>query len=131
MNPVGTSAELAILRFHQQEFEVIWGSQVLRNPCLTHRLFPEEVALLSAQPIPVLLVIIDNRADEVAFELLQRHCPSLCCFVRIMDPKTGVGQTPFKTLSHPTKEPLDRAFCAWAKRGRLLGEMPRPADQPW
>ena len=36
MNPVGVAAELAILRLHQQEFEVIWGSQVLRDTCLTN-----------------------------------------------------------------------------------------------
>src|ERR1700694_4679942 len=104
MNPIGVAADLAILRLHQQEFEVIWGSQVLRDTCLTHRFFPEDISLLPTQPIPVLLVIIDNGADEVAFELFQRHSPSLCCFVRIMNTKTGVGQTPLKTLRHPRSE---------------------------
>ena len=91
MNPIGSATELAILRLHQQEFEVIWGSQVLRDPCLTNSFFPENVSLLPTQPIPVLLVIIDNRTDEVAFEFFQRHTPGLCRFLRIMDPKTGVG----------------------------------------
>src|SRR5438045_1283486 len=54
MNPIGTAAELAILRLHQQELETIWGSQILGNPCLTNRFFPEDAALLAAQPIPVL-----------------------------------------------------------------------------
>src|SRR6266566_7994160 len=100
MNPIGSAAELAILRLHQQEFEVIGGTQVLRDTCLTNRFFPENVSLLPTQPIPVLLVIIDNGADEVAFEFFQRHSPGFCCLLRIMDTKTGVGQTPLKTLSH-------------------------------
>ena len=90
MNSIRVATELAILRLHQQEFEVIWGSQVLRDTCLTNCFFPEDVSLLPTQPIPVLLVIIDNCADEVAFKLFQRHSPGLCRFLRIMDTKTGV-----------------------------------------
>ena len=90
MNPVGVAAEFAILCLHEQEFEIIWGSQILGNPRLTNGFLPENVALLPTQPIPVLLVIIDNRTDEVAFELLQRHSPGLCRGFSIVDPKTGV-----------------------------------------
>src|SRR5258708_20091909 len=103
MNLIGVAAEFAILRLHQQEFEVIWGSQVLRNACLTNGFFPEDVALLPTQPIPVLLVIIDNGADEVAFELFQRHSPGLCRFLPIMDTQTAVASTPLKHLAHPPK----------------------------
>src|SRR3989442_8980230 len=110
MNPIGTAAEFAILRLHQQEFEIIWGSQILRNSCLAHRFFPEDVPLLPTQPIPVLLVIIDNRAEKVAFELFQRHSPGLCRFLRIMDTKTGVWQTSLETLGHPAKERFDRSL---------------------
>lgn len=69
MNPIGAAAEFAILRLHQQEFEIIRGSQILGNSRLAHGFFPQNIPLLPTQPIPVLLVIIDNRADEVAFEL--------------------------------------------------------------
>jgi hypothetical protein len=91
MNPIGAAAEFAILRLHEQEFEIIWGSQILGNSRLAHRFFPEDVPLLPTQPIPVLLVIIDDRADKVAFEFFQRHIPGLCRLLRIVDPKTGVG----------------------------------------
>src|SRR5205807_5201079 len=109
MNPIGTSAELAILRLHQQKLEIIRGSQILGNPRLAHRFFPEDAALLPTQPIPVLLVIIDNRAEKIAFELFQRHSPGLRRFVRIMDTKTGVWQTSLETLRHPAKERFDRS----------------------
>ena len=40
MNPVGVAAELAILRLHQQEFEVIWGSKATEGPLFDERLLP-------------------------------------------------------------------------------------------
>jgi hypothetical protein len=46
MNPIGVATELAILRLHEQELEIIWGSQVLRDTCLTNGFFPEDVSLL-------------------------------------------------------------------------------------
>ena len=85
------SERFPIDRLHQQELEVIRRAQILGNPRLAHRFFPEDVALLPTQSIPVLLVIINNRTDEVAFEFFQRHAPGLCRFLRIMDTKTGVG----------------------------------------
>ncbi len=87
MNPIGAAAEFAILRLHQQEFEIIRGSQILGNSRLSHGFFPQHGALLPTQPIPILLVIINNRADKVAFQFFQRHSPGLCRFLRIMDPK--------------------------------------------
>src|SRR5712691_10740379 len=108
MNLIGAAAHLAILRLHEQEFEIIRGSQILGNSRLAHRIFPEDIPLLPTQSIPVLLVIIDDRAEKVAFELFQRHSPGLCRFLRIVDTKTRVGQTPLKTLRHPAKESLYR-----------------------
>jgi hypothetical protein len=75
MNPVGAAAELAILRLHQQEFEVIWGSQLLGNTGLTNGFFPEDGALLPTQPIPILLVIIDNGADARSLRALPASLP--------------------------------------------------------
>ena len=90
MNPIGVAADFSILCLHQEEFEVIRGSQILGNSRLAHCFFPQNVPLLPTQSIPILLVIIDNRADKVAFEFLQRHSSGLCRDFRIMDTKTGV-----------------------------------------
>src|SRR5262249_17737296 len=46
VNPIGATAHFAILCLHQQKFEIIWGSQILRNSCLAHRFFPQNVSLL-------------------------------------------------------------------------------------
>jgi hypothetical protein len=47
---------------------------------------------------------------RVAFEFFQHHASGLCRFVRIMDPKTGVGETPGVSLRHPAKERFHRSL---------------------
>src|SRR2546426_9768073 len=110
MDVIGMVPDFAILGFHQQKLEMVGGPKVLRNPRLTHRFFPEDVALLPTQAVPILLVVIDNCADKIAFEFLQRHSTSLCRGLGIMDTKARVGEPPLKTLGHPAKDGLDRSF---------------------
>src|SRR5712691_6664825 len=47
MDMIGMAPHFAVLCLHQQEFEVIWRSQVLGNPCLAHRIFPKHIAFLT------------------------------------------------------------------------------------
>src|SRR5262245_2040965 len=47
MDMIGMAPDFAVLCLHQQEFEVIWRSQVLGNACLAHRFFPKHIAFLT------------------------------------------------------------------------------------
>lgn len=67
MNPIGAAAEFAILRLHEQEFEIIRGSQILENPRLAHRFFPEDVPLLPTQPIPYEGLSAESQPFQEAF----------------------------------------------------------------
>src|SRR5262249_47043764 len=83
--------------------------------------FPEDVALLPTQAIPILLVVINDGTDKIAFELLQRHATSFRRGLCIMDTVTGIGEYALKTLRHPAKDRLDGAFRRRAiGRGLLL-----------
>ncbi len=120
MNPVGVEASLAILRLHQQEFEVIWGSQVLRDTCLTNGFIPEDGALLPTQPIPILLVIIDNGADARSIRALPASLPRLLplcarhgsqnwCWVNAAQNTASSSERdppPFPSHSGNTQEPV-------------------------
>jgi hypothetical protein len=53
------------LGLHQQEFKVIGCPQVLGNPRLAHRLFPQHTASLTTQAIPALLVVVYDSPDKI------------------------------------------------------------------
>src|SRR5215831_8834921 len=129
MDMIGMVPDFAILCFHQQELEIIRCSQVLRNSCLANRFFPEDVALLPTQAIPILLVVINDCTDKIAFELLQRHSTSFCRGFRIMDTVTGIGEYSLKTLSHPAKDGLDGSFRRRAIWRGLLRDDPQAVHQ--
>jgi len=62
---VFVAPDFEIGRLHEQEFEIIWCSQLLRDTRLAHSFLPEDRTDLPTQPIPALLVIIHNRAVKM------------------------------------------------------------------
>jgi hypothetical protein len=48
MDVIPMAPDFAVLCLHEQEFEVIWGTQILGNACLAHRFFPQHIAFLTA-----------------------------------------------------------------------------------
>ena len=111
----------AIGGFHEQQFEIIGRSEILWHPALRHCLFPEHTASLPSQGIPILLIIIHDCLIESAFQFFQGHASRLGRRFCVMGAIARVGQAPFKTLSHPTKERFDGPFRTRAIRGRLFG----------
>src|SRR5258708_38475891 len=107
MDMIGTAPDFAVLCLHQEEFEVIWCSQVLGNACLTHSFFPQHIAFLTTQAIPTLLVVIDDSPDKIALQFFQGHSSSFSRFLRCIDAECSVGQSSLETLGHPTKNSLD------------------------
>src|SRR5947209_3736082 len=110
MHSIGVATGFAILRLHQEQLEVIGGSQVLRDTCLTDSVLPEDRTDLPTQPIPALLVIIHNGTVKIAFQFLKGHRSCSCRCFSIMDAVTGIGQTPRVSLGHPAKESFDGSF---------------------
>src|SRR5436309_14334699 len=47
MDVIGMPPHLAVLRLHQQEFEIIWCSQILGNASLAHCIIPKHIAFLT------------------------------------------------------------------------------------
>src|SRR6266699_5754572 len=104
MHPIGVAASFAILCFHQEQLEVIWRAQILRDTRLTNGFLPEDRTDLPPQAIPALLVIVHNRTVKIAFQFLKGHRSCFCRRFGIMDAVAGSGQTPRVSLSHPTKK---------------------------
>src|SRR5260221_8279998 len=131
MRSIGVATGFAILRLHQEQLEVIGGSQVLRDTCLTDSVLPEVRTDLPTQPIPALLVIIHNRTVKIPFQFLKGHRSCSCRCFSIMDAVTGIGQTPLKALGHPAKESFDGPFGGRTiRRGVRPSSARRPPHPP-
>ena len=57
---------LAISRLHEQQFEVIRRTQVLRHAALCHRQLPQHTGALPSKVIEGLLIIINDGLIETA-----------------------------------------------------------------
>ena len=102
---------LAILRLHEQQFQIIRRAQVLRHAALRRRLFPQHTGALPSQVVEGLLIIINDGLIETALQFFQRHASRLRRCFGIVDAVRRVGESLFKTLRHPPKERFDRSFC--------------------
>src|SRR5881227_1197067 len=92
LHPISVIRGLAIDRFHQQELEVIGGSQVAWDTALCHRMLPQHATLLPSKRIPGLLVIIHDRLIEAALQFFQGHASRLVSS-RLEASKGGPGIT--------------------------------------
>src|SRR5260370_2205430 len=129
MHPIGVAASFAIVCLHQEQLEVIGCSQVLRDTRLTDSFLPEDRTDLATQAIPALLVIVQNRAVKIPFQLLKSHSPCFCSCFSIMNTVAGIRQTSLKALSHPAKESFHSPFCTRTIRRGLLGDDTKPIYQ--
>ena len=111
----------AIDGFHEQQFEIIGRPEILGHPALCYGLVPQHRASLPSQIVLSLVIIINDRLIETAFECFQRHPAGLGCRVGGLNAIAGVGQAPFKPLGHPAKERFDGAFGGGTIRRRLFG----------
>jgi hypothetical protein len=55
-------------RFHQQQFQIIGRSEILRDAALRDCMIPTDAPFLPPQAIPVLLVIIDDSLIETTLQ---------------------------------------------------------------
>src|SRR6266576_734710 len=60
LHRIAVSGGFPVDRFHQEQLEIIWGTQITWNTTLCHGLVPQDRTFPSSQIIPSLLVIIDH-----------------------------------------------------------------------